>query len=62
MNITESTTSDSDSENEWFENDGTVCYDEINNTDMDSVEIETTDPENGKTDKTVCFEKTKSSD
>ena len=57
VNINESSsTSDSDSENEWFigsieikyENKDTVSNDEINATDLNSVEIKTIDSENAQ--------------
>ena len=59
VNIYESnSTSDSDSENEWFlgrteikyEDKDTVSNDEINTTDLGSVEIETIDPKDAQSD------------
>ena len=63
-------TSDSDSDNEWFvgsieikyEGKDTVSNDEINTTDLDSVEIETIDHENAWSDKAACFDEIKSPD
>ena len=71
VNINESSsTSDSDSGNGWFvgsieikyENKDTIGNDETNTTDMDSVKIETIDPENAQGSKTVRSDEIKSPD